>query len=122
VASETEAEITKILALLEDSTAGAVFVHCNRGSDRTGAVIAAYRIDHDHWNNLRALKEAMSFGMSPYQSPRQNFIRRFQPLTIKRIPKTSTASVTVASPHVFLVDSASRKITVWAERMSLKCC
>ena len=44
-----DAEITKILALLEDGATGAIFVHCNRGADRTGAIIAAYRIDHDHW-------------------------------------------------------------------------
>ena len=87
----TQAEITKILALLEDATAGAVFVHCMRGADRTGAVIAAYRIDHDHWDNSRALKEAMSFGMSFFQLPRQNFIRKFQPLLIKRDPKSSIA-------------------------------
>jgi protein-tyrosine phosphatase len=87
----TEPEITKILALLEDGTAGAVFVHCMRGADRTGAVIAAYRIDHDHWDNSRALKEAMSFGMSFFQLPRQNFIRKFQPLTIKSDPKSSIA-------------------------------
>ncbi len=85
----TETEITNILALLEDDTAGAVFVHCKFGADRTGAVIAAYRIDHDHWDNSRALKEAMSCGMSPFQFPRQNFIRKFQPLTIKREPKPS---------------------------------
>ena len=30
----TEAEIRKILALLEDATAGPVFVHCLRGADR----------------------------------------------------------------------------------------
>jgi protein tyrosine/serine phosphatase len=76
----TRAEITRILVLLESSTAGAVFVHCMRGADRTGAVIAAYRIDHDHWDSDRALKEAMSFGMGFYQLPRQNFIRKFQPL------------------------------------------
>ena len=87
----TEAEITKILALLEDGTTGAVFVHCKFGADRTGAVIAAYRIDHDHWDNSRALKEALSFGLSPFRWPRQNFIRRFQPLTIKRAPKPSIA-------------------------------
>jgi len=78
----TEAEITKILALLEDGTAGTVFVHCKSGADRTGAVIAAYRIDHDHWDNSRALKEAMSCGMSSFQFPRQSFIRKFQPLAI----------------------------------------
>jgi tyrosine-protein phosphatase SIW14 len=87
----TEAEITKVLTLLEDATAGVVFVHCQRGADRTGAVIAAYRIDHDHWDNARALKEALSFGMSPFQLPRQNFIRRFQPLTVKSDPKSSIA-------------------------------
>ena len=89
----TEAEITKILALLEDDTAGAVFVHCKSGSDRTGAVIAAYRIDHDHWDNSRALKEALSFGMSPMQVPRQTFIRKFQPQTIKKDAKPSIAGL-----------------------------
>src|ERR1019366_6703464 len=33
----TQADITKILAVLEDSTTGPVFVHCWRGADRTGA-------------------------------------------------------------------------------------
>src|SRR6266542_2931192 len=70
----TESQISKILALLEDNTSGPVFVHCKRGADRTGAVIAAYRIDHDHWDNLRAFKEAMSRGMSFFQLPRQGYI------------------------------------------------
>jgi tyrosine-protein phosphatase SIW14 len=74
----TDAEITTILGLLEGSNGG-VFVHCKRGADRTGAVIAAYRIDQDHWDNARALKEAMSRRMSVFQVPRQNYIREFQP-------------------------------------------
>jgi tyrosine-protein phosphatase SIW14 len=57
LAPPSEAEIIKILALLEDDNSGSVFVHCKRGADRTGAVIAAYRIDHNHWDNFRALKE-----------------------------------------------------------------
>ncbi|MDR3677961.1 MAG: tyrosine-protein phosphatase [Acidobacteriota bacterium] len=87
----TKAEITRILVLLEDAKAGAVFVHCMRGADRTGAVIAAYRIDHGHWDNDRALKEAMSFGMGFYQFPRQKFIRKFQPLPSMEAPKSSIA-------------------------------
>jgi tyrosine-protein phosphatase SIW14 len=85
----TAAQISSILALLEGGAAGAVFVHCKRGADRTGAVIAAYRIDHDHWENGRALKEARSDGMRFFQWPRQNFIRDFQPLATQaknRIP------------------------------------
>ena len=75
----TEAEISKILALLEDHTTGPAFVHCRRGADRTGAVIAAYRVDHDRWDNARALSEARSRGMSFFQFPRQNYIRTFRP-------------------------------------------
>jgi protein-tyrosine phosphatase len=95
----TQVEITRILALLEDGATGAVFVHCMRGADRTGAVIAAYRIDHDHWDNDRALKEAMSFGMSFYQLPRQKFIRKFQPLPGMQAPKASIAFRTEGNPN-----------------------
>jgi len=83
LAAPTEAEITRILALLEDGTTGPVFVHCMRGADRTGAVVASYRIDHDGWENARALKEAMADGMSFFQIPRQNFIRNFQRRTVE---------------------------------------
>ena len=46
----TPDETNKILTILEDPASGPVFVHCKRGADRTGAVIAAYRIDHDKWD------------------------------------------------------------------------
>ena len=74
----TEAEITHILAMLEDNSAGPVFVHCQRGADRTGAVIAAYHIDHDQWDGDRALKDAKAHSMSSLQFPRQGFIRNFR--------------------------------------------
>jgi len=77
----TPAETSQILAMLEDAAAGPVFVHCKRGADRTGAVIAAYRIDHEKWDNSRALQEAMADGMSRMQFKRQDFIRTFQPAT-----------------------------------------
>lgn len=78
----TDAETAKILAILVDTSAGPVFVHCKRGADRTGAVIASYRISHDGWDNSRALKEAMSHHMSFFQFPRQSFIRTYQPRTV----------------------------------------
>ncbi len=75
----TDAEITGILAILEDNTTGPVFVHCLRGADRTGAVIAAYHISHDKWDNARALKDAKAHSMSFFQFPRQNYIQNFRP-------------------------------------------
>jgi protein tyrosine phosphatase (PTP) superfamily phosphohydrolase (DUF442 family) len=91
----TDAEITGILAILEDNTTGPVFVHCLRGADRTGAVIAAYHISHDDWNNARALKDAKAHSMSFFQFPRQNYIQNFRPRTLDaQATSPSDASVT----------------------------
>ena len=91
----TEAEITRILGILEDKTTGAVFVHCKRGADRTGAVIASYRIAHDQWDNARALKEAKACGMGYFQAPRQSYIRAFARRT--NDAKLVTAAAATAS-------------------------
>ena len=91
----TEAETAKILQILENESTGPVFVHCKRGADRTGAVIAAYRIDHDRWDNARALREAMDRGMRLFQLPRQSYIRGFQPKVIEA--QTSGSKVDAVS-------------------------
>ncbi len=96
----TPAEISRILDILENDTAGAVFVHCKRGADRTGAVIASYRIDHDGWDNSRALREAMSEGMSFFQLPRQNYIRAFQARTITANASAPGLQQAVPAPAV----------------------
>ena len=97
----TRSEISKILRILEDEKAGPVFVHCKRGADRTGAVIASYRIDHDRWDNARALREAMDRGMSLFQFPRQSYIRNFERLTVdaKTMPPAAgVPAVVLATP------------------------
>jgi uncharacterized protein (TIGR01244 family) len=68
----TEAQISRILGVLEADN-GPVFVHCKRGADRTGVVIASYRIDHDGWDNAHALSEAKARGMSFFQFPRMSY-------------------------------------------------
>jgi len=60
----TDWQVSTLLALLNDESAGLVFVHCRRGIDRTGTIIACYRIAHDHWDNRKALDEAERNGMS----------------------------------------------------------
>jgi protein tyrosine/serine phosphatase len=75
----TPEQVSKVLTLFNDESAGPVFVHCKRGADRTGTVVACYRIAHDHWDNQAALKEARSFGMSWMERAMQNYVRRFKP-------------------------------------------
>jgi len=93
----TEAEITKILSMLEDAATGPIFVHCKRGADRTGSVIAAYHIDHDKWDNARALKDARAHSMSVFQFPRQRYIQDFRPRVVEA-STTSPAAITAALP------------------------
>jgi tyrosine-protein phosphatase SIW14 len=70
--------VSKLLTLLDDSTAGPVFVHCRRGADRTGTILAVYRIVHDHWENAKALAEAKVFGMSWTERAMQSYILGFK--------------------------------------------
>jgi protein tyrosine phosphatase (PTP) superfamily phosphohydrolase (DUF442 family) len=71
-------QVSKLLSLL--TSQDAVFVHCKRGADRTGAIIACYRIEHDHWNAKKALSEAKQFGMSWDQFGLKHYVMAFQPV------------------------------------------
>jgi len=75
----TQHQMDQILAVLEDPARGPVFVHCRRGADRSGEVIACYRIAHDHWSNAQALQEAREHGLSRLEVLMQQYIRRFSP-------------------------------------------
>jgi tyrosine-protein phosphatase SIW14 len=79
LATPSSDQIAKALAALETNSGGPVFVHCRRGKDRTGTVVACYRIEHDHWPNRKALTEARSLGMSRVEHGMQRFILSYQP-------------------------------------------
>jgi len=70
--------VLKLIGFLDDKSAGPVFVHCRRGADRTGTILACYRIAHDHWENAKALAEAKTFGMSWTERAMQAFIVGFK--------------------------------------------
>ena len=99
MATPSNESVLKVLGLLEDRGTGPVFVHCKRGADRTGGVIACYRVEHDHWKNDRALAEARSMGMSWFQTAIQSYVRKYQARDLGALaPKTLDASATVLAP------------------------
>jgi len=59
----TDAQINRVLAIINSPANQPVFVHCQRGADRTGTVIACYRILKDGWTAGQAKKEAQHYGM-----------------------------------------------------------
>jgi len=81
LSAPSETEIEEVLSLIFRESSAKVYVHCLRGKDRTGTVIACYRIQHDGWDNRRALAEAKSYGMSSLEHAMQSFILHFNPLT-----------------------------------------
>ena len=79
MATPRDEDVAKVLALLEDQTTGPVFVHCHAGADRTGGVIACYRIEHDGWTNKKAFQEAKNMGTTWIHFAIHDYIKDFQP-------------------------------------------
>jgi protein tyrosine/serine phosphatase len=75
----TPEEVLKVFAVLNDPGAGRIFVHCRRGADRTGTVLALYRIQHDHWTNRQALNEAKTMKMAASERSMQKFVLNYSP-------------------------------------------
>jgi tyrosine-protein phosphatase SIW14 len=82
--------VQQALALLVDPNAWPILVHCERGADRTGTVIACFRISQEGWSNQRALDEATELGMRPFEKAKKQFIMNW--------PRPPTVSVAPAHP------------------------
>ena len=67
-------EVAQILSIINAPENQPVFVHCKRGADRTGTIIAIYRIEHDGWTGTRAKQEAESFGLGFWQIRMKDYI------------------------------------------------
>jgi protein tyrosine/serine phosphatase len=89
----TPEQVSKIFAVLNDQAAGKIFVHCRRGADRTGTVLAMYRIEHDHWTNQKALDEAKSMKMAAAERLMKRFVLGFKAV----LAASATATPAVAA-------------------------
>jgi protein tyrosine/serine phosphatase len=72
----TDREVQKVLAAIE-SFPGPVFIHCQHGCDRTGTIVACYRIKHDGWSGEKALYEALKYGLSSLEPGMRRYILEF---------------------------------------------
>ncbi len=67
-------KIEKIFSLINAAENQPVFIHCKRGSDRTGTIIAVYRITHDGFTAKQANEEAGKFGFGWWQFWMKDYI------------------------------------------------
>lgn len=75
----TAAQVDRFMAIVTDPEAQPVYVHCLHGVDRTGAMIALYRMRVDGWSNSDALAEMEHFGAHDLLHDLRHFVSAYVP-------------------------------------------
>ena len=82
----TEADIVEALSIIQESEKP-VLVHCWHGSDRTGTVIAAYRMVFENWSKERAISEFRKDNFGYHERKYPNLKELLEDLDIPAIKK-----------------------------------
>ena len=79
-------EVKQALQIITDKSKQPVFVHCKHGSNRTGVVIAAWRLVEDGWTKEQAIEEMTKgpFGFHKVWRGLPKFIRN---LDVEKLQK-----------------------------------
>ncbi len=62
----TSAQVKTFLATLDNAPQKPVFVHCQHGADRTGAMMGIWRETRQNWSFPATYKEMRRYGFKPY--------------------------------------------------------
>lgn len=76
-------QVSEFLGLLRDNPERKVFVHCRRGAERTGVMVACYRMSRDLWSPDQALAEMEKYGFRGLRFGHlKQFVRNFPTLLL----------------------------------------
>ena len=70
-------EVGRVLDIINAPENQPVFIHCRRGKDRTGTIVACYRISHDGWTAEQAKDEAQRYGLGWVEIGMRRYIDRY---------------------------------------------
>lgn len=74
----SDAQVAQFLKLFHEAPGQRVFVHCQYGEDRTGVMVATYRIAQQNWTVDQAVNEMYAFGFHYYLYPAmKSYVRQF---------------------------------------------
>jgi protein tyrosine/serine phosphatase len=69
VHAPSDEQVAQFLTIVHDKKNQPVYVHCRRGSDRTGVMTAAMRIHDFGWTADQAYEEMKEYGFRPMLEP-----------------------------------------------------
>ena len=70
-------KVDRVVALMADPANQPVYVHCRHGQDRTGIVVAAFRMKQQGWSLAEAETEMQAFGFNDVWVNFKKFIRQY---------------------------------------------
>ena len=81
-----EEDVLRFLKLVTNTNAGPILVHCQHGADRTGTMIAIYRMAVQGWKKEDAIKE-MTEGGFGYHTLWTNLIKYLNEIDVDALKK-----------------------------------
>jgi len=79
------------LRIVTDPAGQPVFVHCREGEDRTGMMVAVYRMVVQDWPKGKAMAEMKRMGFNEVWEPLEDYLEDFDPAKMKRQLHSNTA-------------------------------
>ena len=95
----TSDELSRFLAVVNDSSSGPVFVHCVGGKHRTGVMTAAYRMTNDGWTSEQAFREMKQykFGLDFLHPEFKKYVFAFGPGPRPATPTDTVFATTIGN-------------------------
>ena len=88
----TDDQVGQALSLI-NTLPSPVFIHCEHGCDRTGTIIACYRMKHDQWSSQSSFQEARQYGFSRWERGMKKCVLEFGKTVRLQRAKPQTVAV-----------------------------
>ena len=90
----TSKQVAEFLELVRAGPQKRIFAHCHLGADRTGVMVAVYRMAAENWTPEQALKEMRAYHYHHFWWPHfQRYVEHF-PALLAADPKLRAAATT----------------------------
>jgi protein tyrosine phosphatase (PTP) superfamily phosphohydrolase (DUF442 family) len=84
-------DVVAFLKVLSDPANHPVLVHCQHGADRTGTMVAAYRVTMEGWTMEEAMQELPRFGFHSIWTNLKTYLLKFDAAAMRKQVEAAAA-------------------------------